>query len=165
MNHQAAENVFLELFERALDIFLLIGKLRQGLRHHFALHFGDALVAFELFGNFQRLLELGHGQLFDPLAHRVVQLGQRHMALGFADRLAKLFLDLQQRLDRIMTGEQRFENLFFRNDLRAALDHDDGVLAAGQKNIGVAVCQLRFGSGSSPTGRRCGRCARRRAGH
>ncbi len=75
----------------------------------------------------------------------MVELGQRHVPFGFAKLAAQLLLDLQQRLDRIMAGEQRFENFRLGNDLRAAFDHDDGVLAAGKKNIGVAIAQLALG--------------------
>ena len=41
-----------------------------------------------------------------------------------------------------MAGKQRFENLFLRHHLRAALDHDDRIPAAGKKNIDVALFQL-----------------------
>ena len=84
--------------------------------------------------------------------------------LGFADRLANLLLNLQQRLNRLMAGEQRFENFILGHDLSAAFDHDNGVAAAGKKDIGIAFAKLGFASDSLPTCHPCGQCAPQRAG-
>ena len=108
MNHQTAKDIFLKLFEGALNIFLLVGELGQRLRYHFAFDFGDPLVAFEFFRDFQGLLEFGRGQVIDPSDDLFIEHSQRHMPLGFAELAAQIFLDLQQRLDCIMTGKQRF---------------------------------------------------------
>src|SRR5581483_8161721 len=142
LNHQTAKDVALELFEGVLDIFLLVGELGQRERHDFGFDFGDAFVAFELFGDFQRLFQFLQGESFDPPGHRAVQLRQRHVAFGLAQLAAQLFLNLQQRLNRFVAGEQSFENFVLGHALRAALDHHDRIAAAGKKNIDVALAQL-----------------------
>src|SRR5262249_39947781 len=110
-----------------------------------AFDFTDLSVAFQFLRNLDSLLQLRQRQLFDLPNNRWIQFNQRHLTLRLADLPPDLFLDLQKRLEGLMSGEQRLQNFVFRNHRGAALDHDDGVAASRQKNVHIAFQELALG--------------------
>ncbi len=72
----------------------------------------------------------------------MIEFGERHFTFRFADLTAQLILQVEDRLNRLMTGKQSLEDLVLRNDLRPPFDHDNGILAAGQEDIHVAFIEL-----------------------
>src|ERR1044071_7833743 len=122
--------------------FLSRSELLRRLVDDLALDLVQLLVAFELLADGHRAQDFVARQSLDALEQVLVRLDERHLPLGLADRPLDLFLIVEQRLDRLVPLEQRLENFVFGDDARAALDHDDGIAAAGKKNIDVAFLQL-----------------------
>ena len=71
-----------------------------------------------------------------------VRLEVRH-ALGLADELAQLLLDVDQRRDRAVPEEDGLGHDVLGKDLDARLDHHDGVAGARDDQVELGVGELR----------------------
>src|SRR5262245_19459828 len=105
LNDQATETFPLEFVERTLDILFLLWKLRQHLSNNIAFDFTDLFVAFQFLWNLDGLLQLRQCQLLDLPNNRWIQFSQRHLTLRLADLSLDFFLNLQKRLESLMSGE------------------------------------------------------------
>ena len=93
--------------------------------------------------------------VLDSVADALLDRGQQRrvafldgeLALGLARAALQLFLHREYRLHRLVRGEQRFEDRFFVDDLRAALEHHDRVGAGRDHQRDVAAFELADGSG------------------
>ena len=66
-------------------------------------------------------------------------------ALRLADRLLELLLEVDQRLDRAMTEQDRLGHDVLGQELGAGLDHHDRVARAGDDEVELRVLQLAVG--------------------
>ena len=87
---------------------------------------------------FQRIFADGRGHI---LAHG----HQRELALFFADFGNDAFLEGDELLDLFVRVENGLKHLLFADFLGAGLDHHDGVLGAGNRQVQVALFALLHG--------------------
>ncbi len=70
---------------------------------------------------------------------------EERRALGLADRLAELLLDVDERLEGAMPEQDRLGHDGFRQELGARLDHHDRVARAGDDQVELRVGELAVG--------------------
>ena len=68
-------------------------------------------------------------------------------ALGLADGLLELLLEVDERLERAMAEQDRLGHDVLGQELRAGLDHHDRVTRAGDDQVELRVRELGCGSG------------------
>ena len=68
-------------------------------------------------------------------------------ALGLADRLAELLLEVDERPERAMAEQDGLGHHVLGQDLGAGLDHHDRVARAGDDEVELRVGELRVWSG------------------
>ncbi len=66
-------------------------------------------------------------------------------ALGLADRLAELLLDVDERLERAMTEQDGLGHHVLGQELGARLDHHDRVAGAGDDEVELRLLELAVG--------------------
>ena len=110
------------------------------------------------------LVERGVALVLGVVRHRLAELRQRERRdrrlerrvdapaattsrFGLPTRLAQLVLHLEERLQRVVRGEERVEHDVLGQHPGAALDHHDAVAAAGDDQVEVALVELRRTSG------------------
>ena len=78
------------------------------------------------------------------------ELGARldvRQALGLADGLAELLLDVDERLERAMAEQDGLGHDVLGQELGAGLDHHDRVAGAGHDEVELGVLELGCRSG------------------
>ena len=98
--------------------------------------------AFQRHGCQHRADSLGH-KIGDAGFEGLRQFEVGIVALGFANGGAHLILELDNALNGLVRQLQRFHHQFFFDFVRAGLDHDDGVGAAGDAQVQAAFRHLR----------------------
>ena len=127
------------------DVADLLGPLRRAVGHGAddVLACGvERRVPVLLHGGRERRAQLRKRELPDLLLERAVGLRLGDRALRLTDLALQLFLEGDQGLQRLVRGEQRLEKDLIRQHAGAALDHHDGVAAAGDDQVEIALGEL-----------------------
>ena len=93
----------------------------------------------------ERRFELGRHPLARRLEYRRIEHLGFELALGLAGQAAQLALQLEDRGQHLMRGEQRLEDRLLVDYLRAALEHHDRVRLGRDYHRDVALLELLGG--------------------
>ena len=145
LDDNVAQRVALELLEAGSDLALAARVGLGELGAELSADLVDGGVAAELIRDGHGLGELGADELGDGLEEGCVKLGRDEGHLLLAGLFGELDLELDEGLNGLEAEVQRVEHVVFARLVGLALDHDDGVLGAGDDDVDVAEGALRPG--------------------
>ena len=138
-----AHHLLGDLLDELLHLLRLVG-VGGGERHdRLVLDGVERGVALLLHGLRERGLEPPCRELLYRRDERLVDRQRDDRPLVLADRRAELLLERDQGLRRFVCPEEPFQQDALGKDARAALDHDDRVLARRDDQVEVALGKLR----------------------
>ena len=140
----AAHALLDDLVRDGGDLLGVLGIVREEMLQNLRADGGDMLVAVELVGIAHSFVETRRS----VVANRPIEFFRREEELDFALLLAAgsgdLLLELDDALNLLVPEEDRFEDDFLGKLVRSRLDHHDGVVRAGNRQIQVGNCTLRL---------------------
>ena len=143
LHHKVPELELFEVPEGPLELLLAPGKLLPARGHDLGAYLVDAGVPLLLVGDAHRFLELLLGQLPNTGRQRLVLYLRGRHPLGLAKLVLELLLQVDQRLDRLVSLEQRVQHIRLGHHGRAAFHHHDAV--PGPREVDVDITPGYFG--------------------
>ena len=145
LDDDAADALADDFFASLAEFLIAVGKTRSEFGHGLVRQCVNGRAALFFACYCERRFELGRHPLARRLENRRIEHLGLELALGLAGQAAQLALQLEDRGQQLMRGEQRLKDRLLVDYLRAALEHHDRVRLGRDYHRDVALLELLGG--------------------
>ena len=142
VNNRRAHDFAGQLFQGFCNLPASVGELFPERRSRFFLGGLDGIPALQFSRNRQSRTELLGRCGPNTISQLGINRGLRELSFWLSGDPDKFVLHVENRSRGFLSKEQCLKHVFFRYHARAALNHDNGIPASGNKQVNIAVLEL-----------------------